>query len=156
MIKLFISQSAAIRSVDRGRCEVNVSELWWGRSEGYFLAWVKVNEGWAVLNIEGSPLSSPCQISAPELCNNISYVLRLCESVKHCPLAAEAGEFTTWYTFASAVSYLWVKKNLKFVEKKKKQFDTNVPRSKINKWKRLWCCNINFNFLKRSLYSWNE
>lgn len=65
-----------------------LSELWWGRWEGYSSAWVKVNVGWEVLNIEDSPtpahptppytqtppLSSRSLSPASALCNDFSLV----------------------------------------------------------------------------------
>lgn len=71
-----------------------LSELWWGRSEGYSLAWVKVNVGWEVLNIEDYPF--PCWNSASVLCHDFL------GCGKDCPLAAKEGMLTDWCALSSS------------------------------------------------------
>lgn len=52
-----------------------LSELWWERSQGYSLAWVKVNVGWEVLNIEDRPQhTAPPQPSSTVRSQLLRYV----------------------------------------------------------------------------------
>lgn len=96
MIRVFISQSVPIRFSDRGRCEVSVKVLWWGRSDGYSSVWVKVNGGRVVLNIE----DSPCPPIKSLLQSYITiFLLMFLVCVKEWPLAAKEGEFVAWCIF---------------------------------------------------------
>lgn len=137
MIRVFISQSVPIRFRDRGRCEVTVSELWWRRSEGYSSAWVKVNGGWVVLNIEDSPC--PPVRSLLQSYATIFYSFFWCvwKNVLRQP-RKESWLHGACFHHGAARHYsllklpVWLKQNLMHV---KTPFDTNALLWKFNRRK---------------------